>query len=754
LYTGGKTPGGLYDSTIIRSIYLHFSQNNYWSLLQNYYASKTDLPATLVMEGVTYDSVGVRFKGNTSYRTLPAGSQKTSFNLSIDYVIEDQRLMGYKTLNLNNAHLDPSFLREVFYLHQIRKYVPAAKANFVHLYINNADWGLYPNVQQLNKDFLEEWFLSNDGANWRADQPDGTSGGGVPDPGGPSWGDGTAALNYLGADTSLYQKYYTLKSSDINNPWSYLVDGCNALNNTPAESLLSVLPKYFDIDRVLWFLACEIAFVDDDSYVMKGKMDYYVYYEPETGRLTPIEFDGNTTMKMSAVNWSPFYNASKVNYPLLNKILAVPQWRQRYLAHLRTILNEAFDPITTSQILDNYKDQIDTLVQSDPKKLYSYTQFVNEINILKSFITTRRNNLLANAEVAQVAPTIQNVAYTNVSGQSWTAPAPNEATFVTAQVSATSGIHQVNLHYASGIVGNFTSILMYDDGQHRDGASGDGIFGASIPGQNANTAVRFYIEAIANNTAKSAAYMPVGAEHDVYYYKVQAGTSTISGVVINEFMASNSKTIQDETGDYDDWIELYNNNDFAINLGGSYITDNPANLSKWKFPAGTVIPARGYLMLWADEDDPDGAALHTNFKLSAGGEIIYLLDPKLNMIDSITFGVQTADMSYARVPNGTGKFVIQAATFNASNDVTTDVKDVISAAPIIHIYPNPANDIIHVILENTIKPQPVEIYNIMGQKIYAASIHSSAIINTTDWKPGVYVARIGHSSAQKFTIQR
>ena len=65
------------------------------------------------------------------------------------------------------------------------------------------------------------------------------------------------------------------------------------LNNTPIGELEETLEDYLDIDRTLWFLAHEIIYSDDDSYIYKGEMDYYVYYEPETGRSTPLEFDGS-----------------------------------------------------------------------------------------------------------------------------------------------------------------------------------------------------------------------------------------------------------------------------------------------------------------------------------------------------------------------------------------------------------------------------------------------------------------------------
>ena len=329
LYTGGQAPSGLYEPYLVRRVDLQFSQSNYWTLLTQGYQNHTDLPATMIVDGVTYDSVGVRFKGQTSYNT--GSSQKKSFNITTNSFVSGQDLMGYQILNFNNAFQDESFLHEVIYQHQIRRHIPSAKSNFIKLYINGGNWGLYPNVQQLNKEFLKEWFLTNDGSNWRADRPPGSGGGG-----GGGWGDGTAAMNYRGPDSTDYQPYYTLKSSTKPQPWDDLVHTCDVLNNTAAGDLDSLLPAVLDVDRTLWHLGSEILFSDDDSYVYKGKMDYYTFYEIETGRMTPLEYDGNSVMESMAQNWSVFYNANNANYPLLNRLLNNAEWRQRYLAHFRT----------------------------------------------------------------------------------------------------------------------------------------------------------------------------------------------------------------------------------------------------------------------------------------------------------------------------------------------------------------------------------------------------------------------------------
>jgi len=114
LYTGGQEPTGMYQKDLIREVYLDFPQSNYWLQLANNYESETEIPATMTMDGIVYDSVGVRFRGNTSYFTI-GNSPKKSFAVSSDFIHEDQKFMGMKNLKFNNAHQDPTLMREVLY---------------------------------------------------------------------------------------------------------------------------------------------------------------------------------------------------------------------------------------------------------------------------------------------------------------------------------------------------------------------------------------------------------------------------------------------------------------------------------------------------------------------------------------------------------------------------------------------------------------------------------------------------------------
>jgi hypothetical protein len=740
LVTGGQPETGFYREDTVRAIYLTFSQSDFWDQLISSYDTGIPVMATLACDGSTFDSVGVKFKGETSYFMLPNGSEKMSFDITLDEWVDGQDLHGYDGINLNNGFQDNTMMRDVLYKHLIRPHVPAAKACFSKLYINGENWGLYSMVQDLDGDFIKQWWFSNDGSRWRAQRPTGGMGG--------QWGDGTAALNYLGGDTASYQTYYTLKNSDQPDPWTELVTTCDKLNNTALGQLADTIEKYMDIDRVLWHLASENAFADDDSYIHKGKSDYSLYFEPETGRMTTQEIDGNSVLDQMNLSWSPFYHADNVNYPLLNRLLQVQELRQRYLAHLRTVITTSLDATQATTLTTTYKTLIDTVVQNDPKKLMTYTQFISGVTTLANNVSTRRNNLLANTEVAQVAPVIGAVDHEVAAGLN-EAPQANETAHVRAQVTSANGINGVRMYWSNALPGRFQYTQMYDDGAHDDVDAGDGVFGADIPGYGGGTWVRYYIEAKADNAAQSAVYAPAGAEHDVYTYQVATSNSPNVAIVINEVMASNSATAMDENDEYEDWIELYNTGNNAVDLEGWYLTDTPFEPTKWQLPGGTLMAPGTYMIVWADEDASQGA-MHANFKLSGSGESVLLYDPDTLLVDNVDFGEQVTDQGYARVPNGTGPFIVQTPTFGANNDNVGISESAVAAG--FRLYPNPATTQVLVVWDDPV-PQTVSIMDATQRTVWSGKVRSGSPIDVSAFAGGTYVVRLPHGS-QRLVVVR
>ncbi len=688
---------GLYDESTIPVLQLKFSQANWWQQLQANYQSKTNLPATLTVDGIAYEGVGVRFRGNTSYQ-MTGTSQKKSFNIEIDYTIAGQSLMGYETLNLINCASDATFMREVLYSNTCRQQIPSAKANFVRLEINGENWGIYANVQQLNGDFIRDWFLSNDGTRWRA-QGDMGGGGGVPGgrtppggttpvtpvtpnvpprtttgeitvaefPGGGGGGvtNGVAALTWQGTASTAYERVYELKNSAQADPWASLIHVCDVLNNTALAQLPEKLEPVLNVDRALWVCAFEIIFQDDDGYVNKRGSDYCLYYEPETGRMHLMQYDGNESMNMTGTGWSVFYRADDPVVPVMNRLMAVPQYRQRYLAHVRTILDSFFTEEGLSAKIDAYRALIENEVKADTKKLYTTQAFTSGLETLKSFVRSRRASILANAEVKRPVPRILAVTQDTAQREA------GQTITVTAYLSDAVAVSSVQLFVSPGPFVLFTPMAMTDAGHQGEGAASEHIFRLTLPDYPAGTVLRYYVQAMADDGLGTVVFDPPCAEHEVYACVVTYPHPASSAVVINEIMARNKSAIADPQGEYDDWIELKNVSDQALDLSGMYLSDSAINPLKWQFPQGTELGPGGYLIIWADEDGGDQPGLHASFKLSSGGETVWLYDTAARgyaLLDAAAFEDLAADQSCARYPDGTGPM----QTASAPSPLTTN----------------------------------------------------------------------------------
>ena len=658
---------GLYDPSLIRTFHLTFTQSNWQTLLTSGRTTGSNTVATLVLDnGATNTGVGARYKGNTSFSM---GGTKKSVNLEVNFTNDTSELLGYETVNLNNAAGDETIMREAVYFNVMSRYTVSPRGALARLFINGQNWGVYSLAQQGDSDLVKEWFSSADGDRWRAPNAGGGTGGG-PGGGGPGGGgmfaSSLSALSWLGtSNVATYKSNYELKhTSDETSAWLRLVHACDVLNNTALSELRNKVEEVLAVDRWLWFLAIENIFADDDSYFNKGA-DYAFYWEPESGRIHPIEHDGNESFTAGDVSLSPVQGVTGTNRPVISRLLAVPELRQRYLAHMRTVLEESYHPAKLTLVIDAMSALSLAAITADPKKSFTMTAYQADLKALKTFVTNRYNFLTNHAELKPLAPTIVSVAEP-------VPPAAGAGTVITATVQAAAGegISSVWLWYRGGPTGRFTATEMKDDGVSGDGAAQDGVYGGTTGGFVAGTKVRFYVEARSNNAAQAARFLPAQAEHVCFTYRVTTSAGTESPVVINEFLADNATALADPQGDYDDWIELRNLSAEAVDLSGMYLSDSVDNPRKWSFPAGTKIAANGYLIVWADENGSDTPGLHANFKLAAGGEQILLVDTdaRLNsLLDSVEYVQQSADVSAGRTAADPAVWSFQVPTPGAAN---------------------------------------------------------------------------------------
>jgi hypothetical protein len=259
---------------------------------------------------------------------------------------------------------------------------------------------------------------------------------------------------------------------------------------------------------------------------------------------------------------------------------------------------------------------------------------------------------------------------------------------------------------------------MFDDGNHNDGIASDGLYGAKI--SNCSNALDYYIYA---DNDSAGVFSPNRAAYEYYsiHNQILAGD-----LVINELMSNNNSIVSDNSGKFDDWIELFNPNSTAVSTKGLFLTDTLGILHKWELP-NFSIPPLGYLIIWADEDGSQGD-MHSNFQLSNLGEQLTLTNNDSLVIDSITYQTQLSDISFGRSPNGSGQFMMLTPTFNYNNDFPNSINDINDK---LVFFPNPFSDILYV-KDN----DEIEVRSILGKLVYLASNVNR--IQTSDWDAGIY----------------
>ncbi|MAZ58724.1 MAG: hypothetical protein CMP56_04915 [Flavobacteriales bacterium] len=667
-----SSPDGLFDESLIRDISLDFYDSDYNEFLIQSWFDNTKLrrAASFEMNGVYFDSVAVRYKGNsTFYVPWSVNNPKLPFNIDFNEYNGAQSVLGYEKIKLANALFDPTMRKEITGFSVYRQYLPASQANFMNLRVNDEFLGLYVNTESVNLEFMDKHFNENDGVFFKCEPQDlfGVENNSL-----------VAALDYRGADSLAYYESYELKSE---KGWKELVDMIYTLNND-----IDNIEKYLNVDRVLWYLAVNTAILNTDTYSLVNIRNYYLY-QTNNGQFQIIPWDVSESF-IGALFWwwddpvnlyeaSPYYGFDpyEESRPLVYSLLSVDRYRQNYDAHLRTIISQ----VVNTSFIENrvnelgglaaevddfdentfFGDGFETNVSEDYWFFNgTWNTFGGILNTLEERSDYLNNHPLMNVSVPDIEYVSQNIA----------SPNPGDEVVVTTKIT---NVNQVELMLTSQSDHfNFVSYPMNDDGVDGDLIAGDDVYSFIIPFSSSGDYVQYYIRA---GNSEGVSLSPEKAEFEFYVYTVNYEILT-SDIVINEIMAVNDNAVADEFGEFDDWIELYNKGNEPVDLSNYHLSDDITNLGKYVFPSVTLAPDE-YLIIWADDDEEDQGDFHATFNLSSSGEELYLSDPNFNIIDGFVFGQQEVDMAYARVPNGVGDFIIQGSTFFANNDQSTSVSD-------------------------------------------------------------------------------
>lgn len=350
----------MFDNTYVHEIRVYFEQPNFWEILTLNYNFEMDndpntsnqpILAKVKIDGTEVDSVAVNQKG--FFSNWGAGSSLKK-PLKLDFnEFADGEYDNLKSLNLQNAFKDPSFMRDMLSYQILRDFgVAAPRSSYAKVYLNDELWGLYVVVESVNKTFLKEHFGDNDGNLYKA---------------------GFTSMKFLGNDQQAYYMDFELKTNETANDWSGLIDFLDIVNNTPDHLFRDSLVAHLDMDSYLKSMAVDVSIVNWDSHFDHGR-NFYLYDNPATGKFHWIPWDYNLAFAGSGFNYDitleQLRNQFEYDKILPKRVLDNDEIKEEYLQiacelHQEIFTNEHLDPI-----IDVSKDLIINAIEEDPNKFF------------------------------------------------------------------------------------------------------------------------------------------------------------------------------------------------------------------------------------------------------------------------------------------------------------------------------------------------------------------------------------------------
>ncbi len=695
----------------------------------------------------TVDSIGFRLRGNTSRY-----SAKKSFKISFNTFIKGREFYGVDKLNLNGEHNDPSIIRSKLCFDHFKTIgLTASRANHVEVYINGNYYGLYISVEHIDDEFLEKNFADDSGNLWKCLYP--------------------ADLVYLGSNPQLYidlningRPAYELKTNEDIMDFTKLVRLITILNSTSSSILPDSLESIIDVPGVLKYFAMNILMGSWDDY-WSLMNNYYLYHEPSKDifHLIPYDYDNTYGIDWFNIDWASAnpYNFPKVvgGYrPLAERLMDNAQYGNLYTHFLEFYRENVLMLHHWDAHIDSLRQMITPFVLQDtyrtldwgftiPDFYNSYSEFgYSNQHVkygLKQFINARNESLPAQLSYLDAKPIVYQIDYEPKY------PNPDDSIYVFASTFSNSGITEVSIYFIEEesfpmqiIPMNYSPVPNTKKVEEADRYIG------VIPPLGAGKAGSFKI--YVKDTQSQSMLYP--RKDDV---KIRTISPMENNVVINEFLADNSKSTPDPAGEYDDWIELYNPTSSPTLLTGRYMTDNPNNLTKWKITYDSLYINPGeYLVIWCD-DNLDQPGIHATFKLSKSGEYIGLIDiDGKTIIDSITFGQQQTDISYGRYPDGSENWSFMFPTPGSGNIITSIEDKILPVDFKISAYPNPFNPEVNIQYTIPVNAEvKIKIYDLLGKEIWTKEEGyktpgsyklrwNGVNINQTTVSTGVYILRV------------
>ncbi len=756
-HTFSQTGKQFFSDSILHEIRFEFNTNNFWNILTSNYQNSIDpitgvatdtpyLEGTFSFDGELIENVGLRQKGFSSY--FASNETKKSLKVDLNEFVAGQNIDGIKKFNLANGVGDPSMQRDVVCYNMMREAgIKAPRTAHAKVYLNDEYWGVYVMIEQVDPTFLQNNFASGEGNLFKN----------------IGWSD----LEYLGENKNTYKQAIALKTNEEDDDWTDFIEFVRVIDQTSQANFKEEIEKVFNVDYFLRVLAIDIMTDNWDSYLDHGR-NYYLYHEPTSDQFFWIPWDYNLAMGGSFSNETfdlgfndppadptscPTILDGSCPYPPTDSIFLEVVGTYNFCCYGQWdfLCQQLYDDLEAGITPADCNTILNGSCPHSPEE--------EAFQVVALFSPNCCDDVW-NDDCEFFFQDIQDLLGSGVSYIDFELLYVNPAKELIKKILAEDEYRDRYLDYVCDILdGNFDSDrlstivdlngdLLYDDVEVESFPNfpfQDFVYDIS---EGVDSSVRSIpaVKQFINHRIPVLNENLINLQHEC-----QALSSPIQWqeVVINEFVASNdsTSTISDQDGEFDDWIELYNNTENTIDLKDYYLSDNYDNPQKWSFPPGASLEPFGYTIIWADENGSEDG-LHANFKLAKDGEHIMLVHEDGTFIDSLSFGPQETNVPSARVPNGVGDFIQQHPTFNGNNDVSSTGE---IAGTNYRIYPNPSQQYINIDIEQqTGSNISFQLYNIIGHQVSETfNLEQGQLqIDVSNYVPGVYFGEIKQGEQQ------
>jgi hypothetical protein len=410
----------LFDESRVSSVFIEIPADSLKVIMTDVYSDHYFKAMFIYDYGTgrdTLQNVGFRLRGNSS-----RVSKKKSFKISFNEYVSGRRYQGVKKINLNGQHNDPTLIREkLFYDIWKNAGMMERRTSFVRMYINQAYYGLYTNLEEMDKDWLQKVYGEKSGNLYKCTWP--------------------ADLVYLGTDQQTYKnigsgsttggRAYDLQTNEEEDNYSDLVELITTLNEPVTEAFINQVSQKINIDGLLKAFAIDVACGNWDDY-MYNMNNYFLYHNAKTGKFEFISYDTDNTFGVDWVNrdWATrncldWFTHSEPR-PLATKILSIPAFDAKFQRYLDTIARKIISSDFIFPHIDSLKALIAEAVIEDSYRTldwgYSVTDFHNGFIStvdshtpygIKPFLNTRSATILQQltfTSVAEIENTIHGIA--------------------------------------------------------------------------------------------------------------------------------------------------------------------------------------------------------------------------------------------------------------------------------------------------------------------------------------------------------